>query len=174
MCNKIAFVTILAVLLLTGWSCGQGYGVSNVEDIASTGQTYRNDEWGVSFTYPNDWQYREYRETIEGVEETTLAFSVTPLPETLPPEPIFPVTVFHDARTVDDIAATYIDVVSSENIVLGEKTARKVVYFSNMLEQNDTVYLVPLRSGALKFFALQEANYPTVTENMITTITETE
>jgi hypothetical protein len=165
---------VLSLVALTGWSCGQGYGVSNWEDTAPTAKTYQNDEWGVRFQYPNGWQYREYRETIEGREEVTLAFSDTTLPADIPPEPIFPVTVFIDVRTVDAITATYAEVVSSEDITLGGKTVKKIVYFSNMLEQNDIVYLAPLNSGTLKFFILQEADYPTIAENMINTLVETE
>ena len=169
------FVFALVALALTGWSCGNGYAVNNNEpDTANQPQTYSNSDWGVSFQYPAGWQYREYRETVDGREEVTLAFSSRALPETLPPEPVFPVTVFRDARIMDDVAAGYTSVVSNENVMLGGKTAKKIIYFSNMLEQNDTVYLVPLRSGTLKFFALQEADYPAVSEAMISTVTETE
>lgn len=173
--NSYALLAVIAAALaLSGWSCGNGYSVSNNNDAGSQPQTYQNSEWGVSFSYPAGWQYREYRETIDGQEETTLAFSDQALPDTLPPEPLFPVTVFYDTGTVDDIVATYTDAVSVEDVMLGGKTVKKVVYFSNMLDKNDTVYVAPLRNGSLKFFSLQEVDYPAVTESMISSITENE
>jgi len=174
--NKKSFVqavALLAFITLTGWSCSPGYGVSNVEDTTPTAQIYRSDEWGVSFQYPAGWQYREYREMIEGEEEITLAFSDTPLPETLPPEPIFPVMVFRDSRTVDEVAAIHADAISIENSTLGGRIIKVVTRYSDILEANYSIYLVPLQVGSIHFLPL-DARYISVAESMISTLSETE
>lgn len=181
--NKKSFIlvaSLLATLAFTGWSCGQGYSVSNWEpetgtnDTGNQPQTYRNDEWGVSFQYPAGWQYREYRETVEGTEIVTLAFSDQELPETLPPEPSFPVMVFRGEGTIEGAMSDYTEAVSTDEVTIGSRAAKKVVYYSDFLEQNEIVYLTPLRSGFLKFFVPEDTSRVSVAENMISTITETE
>jgi len=51
---------------------------------------------------------------------------------------------------------------------------KKIVYYSNILEQNDGVYLVPLSSGILRVFVPDGTSYVVIAENMITNLTETE
>lgn len=173
--TSIMTAALLAALVFVGWGCGNGTGVNNNEpDTVSGPQTYRNSEWGVSFQYPAGWNYREYRETIEGEEVVTLAFSDQELPETLPPEPSFPVMVFRGDGTVEDAMSDYTETVSVEDVALGGRTTKKVVYYSEFLEQNEVVYLTSLRSGFLRFFAPEGTSRVSVAENMISTITETE
>lgn len=168
----VSFVALLAVLVFAGWSCGNGYAVSNNEDTGSPPQTYRNDAWGVSFTYPAGWQYREYRETVDSGEVVTLAFSDQELPETLPPEPSFPIMIFHESGTVEGAISDYADAVSTEDVTLGSKTVKKIVYYSDFLGQNDRVYLVPLDDGILRLFVPDGTSYVSIAENMIATIAE--
>jgi hypothetical protein len=100
-------VLVLSLVALTGWSCGQGYGVSNVEptdaneapetpDITAVWQTYRDETYGVEFKYPERWIYWENREETgtlrnlsfdaEGAEysntiDFTISDIVTPIDE---------------------------------------------------------------------------------------------
>jgi hypothetical protein len=168
--NVFAVLLLLGVLVLTGWGCRQ----ERVSPTAPEMKTYRNEEWGVSFTYPIDWQYREYRETVEGKESVTLAFSDQELPETLPPEPLFPITVFREDGTVENAMSDYAEVVSLEDVTLGSRVIKKIIYYSDLLGQNDRVYLIPLRNGFLRMFVPDATNYVPIAENMITTITEIE
>lgn len=173
--NKKTFVlvaSLLAVLALGGWSCS-GYGVNNNEDMSSRPEIYQSGEWGVSFEYPAGWQNREYREIVEGEEIVTLAFSDQELPETLPPEPLFPIMISRDARTVDEIAAVHADAVSTENVTLGGRSVKVVTRYSDILEANYRIYLVPLRDGSMQFLPL-DARYVSTAENMIATLAETE
>lgn len=166
---------ISAALMLSGWSCGNGYSVSNNQPDTGNGpQTYANSGWGVSFQYPAGWQYREYSETIEGQEVTTLAFSDQELPDTLPPEPSFPVMVFRGEGMVETAMSDYVDASSVDDVTIGSKTAKKVIYYNDFLEQNEIVYLTPLRSGFLKFFVPEGTSQVSVAENMISTLSETE
>ncbi len=171
----VSVVALLGALVLTGWGCGNGYSVSNWEpDTANQSEIYQSGEWGVNFTYPADWQYREYRETVEGEEFVTLAFSDQELPETMPPEPLFPIMVFRDAGTVEGALSDYTDAVSTEDVTLGSRVVKKIIYYSNILEQNDRVYLVPLRSGILRVFVPDGTSYVATAENMIATLAEIE
>lgn len=168
----------LFLLVLVGWSCGGGAGISNAPPDASDTtvgwQTYRNDEWGVSFQYPADWQYREYRETIEGEGVVTLAFSDQELPETLPPEPSFPIMIFREDGVAESAMPDYVDAVSTEDVVFGSRIVKKIIYYSELIEQNDRVYLVPLRNSFLRLFVPDGTSYISVAENMIATLSETE
>ena len=166
----VLVMAIVGALVLVGWGCGNGYAVNN-EPIV---QTYNNEAWGVRFTYPTGWQYHEYRETVEGEELVTLAFSDQELPETLPPEPLFPIMVFRDTGTVESAASGYTDVVSSEDVTLGGRIVKKIIYYSNILEQNDRVYLTPLRDGILKLFVPDGTSHVSTAEAMIANLTETE
>lgn len=173
--TSIFSAAILAVIVMTGWSCSGGTGFNNNEpDTISGPQTYQNSDWGVSFQYPAGWNYREYQEVIEGEEVTTLAFSDQELPETLPPEPSFPIMVFYGDGTVGDAMSDYTEAISAEDITLESRPAKKVVYYSEFLEQNEVVYLTSLRSGFLRFFVPEGTGHVAVTENMISTLTETE
>jgi hypothetical protein len=166
-------VLVLSLVALTGWSCGQGYGVSNWEDTAPTAKTYQNDEWGVRFQYPNGWQYREYRETIEGEEIVTLAFSDQELPETLPPEPLFPIMISRDARNVDEIVAIHADAISIEDKNMGGMMVKAITRYSDILEQNYPIYVVSLPGGSMQVLSL-DARYTAIAESMISTLVETE
>jgi hypothetical protein len=175
---KKGIVVLFGVLALCGWSCGNGYAISNNNgsDTSSQPQTYQNSEWGVSFTYPAGWQYHEYRETIDGQEEVTLAFSDSsdPLPDTLPPEPSFPIMIFHESGTVEGATSDYTDAVSVEDVTLGVRVVKKIIYYSDMLGQNDRVYLIPVRDGILRLFVPDGTDYVSIAENMITNLAETE
>ncbi len=171
---SVLFVFVFAALALSGWSCGNGYGVNNNEPETSGGpQTYQNSEWGVSFQYPEGWQYREYRETIEGAEIVTLAFSDTSLPETLPPEPVFPIMVSRDVRTISEAAVAHADAISISDTTLGGRSAKIVTRYSEILEQNYSIYLIALGSGSIKFLPM-DTRYVSVAESMINTLTERE
>ncbi|MFA5129122.1 MAG: hypothetical protein WC445_04165 [Patescibacteria group bacterium] len=193
----IMLVTALVgVLVLVGWGCGNSAAPTdtnsdmNVSETSSdsvpevtsdtTGEIpagwteYRNEQWGVNFIYPAGWQYQEYSETVEGEEVATLAFSDQELPETLPPEPLFPIMVFRDARTVESAMSDYTEAVAAEDITLGSRVVKKIIYYSNILEQNDRVYLIPLRDGILKLFVPDSASYVSTAETMIANLTETE
>jgi hypothetical protein len=173
--TSIFSAAMLAVIVMTGWSCSGGTGFNNNEpDTISGPKTYRNSDWGVSFQYPAGWNYREYQEVIEGEEITTLAFSDQELPETLPPEPLFPIMVSVDSGTVEDAMLDYTDAVSTEDVTLGSRVVKKVIYYSNILEQNDRIYLAPLRSGILRVLVADNTIYVTAAETMIATLTETE
>lgn len=165
----VCVAALVGALMLVGWGCGNGYAVNN-EPIV---QTYRNEGWGVNFIYPTGWQYHEYRETVEGEELVTLAFSDQELPETLPPEPLFPIMVTRDSRTVDEIAAVHVDAVSTEDSTLGGRSVKVVTRYSDILEANYRIYVVPLRAGSMQFMPLDGRYVPTA-ENMITNLTETE
>lgn len=194
----IVFVAfLLGVLVLVGWGCGQNSAApadtnldTNVSETSSdntpeatsdmTGEVpagwteYRNEGWGVNFIYPTDWQHQEYSETVEGEEIVTLAFSDQELPEILPPEPLFPIMVFHDTGTVESVMADYTDVVSSEDVTLGSRVVKKIIYYSNILEQNDRVYIVPLRGSILRVFVPDGTSYVSTAETMIVNLTEIE
>jgi len=185
----IVFVAfLLGVLVLVGWGCGQNSAApadtnldTNVSETSSdntpevpAGWTeYRNERWGVNFVYPTDWQYQEYSETVEGEEIVTLAFSDQELPETLPPEPLFPIMVFRDERTTDEIVAVYDDAISIENMTLGGKVVKVVTLYSDILEQNYRIYIVPMRTGVIEFMPLDTTHVST-TETMIVNLTERE
>jgi hypothetical protein len=185
----IVFVAfLLGVLVLVGWGCGQNSAApadtnldTNVSETSSdntpevpAGWTeYRNERWGVNFVYPTDWQYQEYSETVEGEEIVTLAFSDQELPETLPPEPLFPIMVFRDTRTVTEIVTVYDDAVSIEDMTLGGKVVKVVTLYSDILEQNYRIYIVPIQSGVIKFMPLDNSFVSTV-ETMIVNLTEVE
>lgn len=168
--TAFAVLLLLGVLVLTGWGCRQ----ERVSPTAPEMKTYRNEEWGVSFTYPADWQYREYRETVEGEEIITLAFSDQELPETLPPEPSFPIMMFREDGTVESAMSDYAESVYGGDVTLGDRVVKKIVYYSNLLEQNDVVYLIPLHSGFLRLFVPDGTRYVSIAENMIINLAETE
>jgi hypothetical protein len=76
---------VLSLVVTTGWSCGRGYGVSNVEptdaneapetpDITAVWQTYRDETYGVEFKYPEGWIYWESREGAESLR--SISFDV--------------------------------------------------------------------------------------------------
>lgn len=180
---KRVFVVLALVgaLALVGWSCAPKTAVPDAgEDVGpDAGQDagipegwkeYRNEEWGVSFWYPSDWFSREYREVIEGKEVLITAFSDESLFDTLPPQPVFPISVFYKTKTVDEVAAIYTEAISVDNLTIGETMVKKIVYFSDLLNQNDLVYLVPLERNTLQFFVYDEPEYVSVAENMIATI----
>ena len=170
----VSVVALLGALVLVGWGCGNGYSVSNWEpDTGGQPQTYESSEWGVNFTYPGGWQYREYRETVEGEEIVTLAFSDQELPETMPPEPLFPIMVTRDSRTVDEVTAVHADAISDEDATFGGRSAKVITRYSDILETNYRIYVVPLRGGSIQFVPL-DASYVSIAENMITNLTETE
>jgi hypothetical protein len=73
------FVGIIALVLslvaLTGWSCGQGYGVSNVEpdaspDVPVDWQTYRNAELDFEFRHPAELDVHVETVRINDAPET--------------------------------------------------------------------------------------------------------
>jgi hypothetical protein len=190
----VCVVAMIGALVLVGWGCGSRTAAptdtnsdtnvsdssqDNTPEVASdaTGEVpagwteYRSEGWGVNFAYPVGWQYEEYRETVEGEEVVTLVFSDQELPGTLPPEPLFPIMVFYDVRTVDEITAVYRDAISIENMVLGGKDVKVVTLYSDILEQNYRIYVVPLRDGVIKFMPL-DASYVSTTETMIASLTE--
>jgi hypothetical protein len=191
----VCVVVMLGALALVGWGCGKNSATptdtssdtnevsdssqDNTSEITSdtTGEVpagwteYRNEGWGVNFVYPVGWQYKEYSETVEGEEVVTLAFSDQELPGTMPPEPLFPIMVFRDARTVDEIMAVYRDAISIENMVLGGKDVKVVTLYSDILEQNYRIYVVPLRDGVIKFMPL-DASYVSIPETMVASLTE--
>jgi hypothetical protein len=76
----IFFVALLAVLVFAGWSCGNGYAVSNNNedtgnaDATAGWQTYRDDTYGVEFKYPQGWTYSENRVDTEALK--SLSFDV--------------------------------------------------------------------------------------------------
>ncbi len=193
----VCVAAIVGALVLVGWGCGQRSAAptdtnSDTNDVSETSSDsvpevasdttgeipagwmeYRNEGWGVNFIYPTGWQYHEYSETVEGEEIVTLAFSDQELPETLPPEPLFPIMVTRDSRTVDEVAAVHVDAVSTEDSTLGGRSVKVVTRYSDILEANYRIYVVPLRAGSMQFMPLDVRYVPTA-ENMITNLTETE
>jgi hypothetical protein len=188
----VSFVAILGALVLVGWGCGQRTAtptdtgtdtsvsettpemINEVADETSAGtQTYQSGEWGVIFTYPGSWQYHEYRETVEGEEIVTLVFSDQELPEAMPPEPLFPIMVTRDSRTVNEVAAVHTDAVSTEDSTLGGRLVKVITRYSDILEANYRIYVVPLRTGSMQFVPL-DARYIPTAEDMIANLTETE
>ncbi|MFA5413512.1 MAG: hypothetical protein WC348_03155 [Patescibacteria group bacterium] len=191
-------VAIIGALVLVGWGCGKNSVAptdtnSDTNEVSDSSQDntpevtpdatgevpagwteYENMRWGVNFIYPTGWQYHEYGETVEGEEVVTLAFSDQELPGTLPPEPLFPIMIFRDTGTVENAMADYTDVVSSEDVTLGSRAVKKIIYYSNILEQNDRVYIVPLRDGVLRVFVPDGTSYVSTAENMIANLTEVE
>lgn len=179
--TSIMVAAILAALVLSGWSCGGGAGMTNTEpetypevpDTTADWQTYRNTDWGVLFRYPASWNYREYVETIEGEEITTLAFSDQELPETLPPEPSFPIMVSRDDRTVDEVVAVHTDAISVETSTVREDQTKIITRYSDIMEANYRIYLTPLRIGSIQFVSFS-VNYDSIVEDMVDSIIETE
>ncbi|MFA6271277.1 MAG: hypothetical protein WC657_08815, partial [Candidatus Paceibacterota bacterium] len=181
-----------------GWGCGKNSAAptdtnSDTNEVSDSSQDntpevtpdttgevpagwteYENTRWGVNFIYPTGWQYHEYGETVEGEEVVTLAFSDQELPVTMPPEPLFPIMIFHDAGTVEGAMSDYTDVVSAEDTTFGGRIVKKIIYYSNILEQNDRVYLIPLRDGILRLFVSDGTSYVPTAESMITNLTEIE
>lgn len=189
---------LLGALVLVGWGCGQRSAApadtnSDTHEVSETSSDstpeatsdttgevpagwieYENMTWGVNFIHPEGWQYREYRETVEGEEVVTLVFSDQELPGALPPEPLFPIMVFRDTGTVESAMSDYTEVVSAEDVTLGSRVVKKIIYYSNILEQNDRVYLVPLRGGILRIFVPDGTSYVSITETMVVNLTEVE
>ena len=194
----VCVVAMIGALMLVGWGCGKNPAAptdtnsdtnevsdssqDNTPEVTSdtTGEVpagwteYRNEGWGVNFAYPTGWQYKEYSEAVEGEEVVTLVFSDQTLPEIMPPEPLFPIMVFRDTGTVESTMSDYTDAVSAEDVTLGRRVVKKIIYYSNILEQNDRVYLIPLRDGILKLFVSDGSSYVSTAETMIANLTETE
>ncbi len=194
----IVLVTaIVSALVLVGWGCGRNSAApadtnSDTNEVSETSSDntpegtsdttgeipagwteYRNAGWGVNFIYPIGWQYKEYSETVEGSEVVTLAFSDQTLPETMPPEPLFPIMVTRDSRTADEVAAVHTGAVSTEATTLGDRSVKVITRYSDILEANYRIYVVPLRVGSMQFVPL-DMRYISTAENMITNLTEVE
>ena len=147
---------VLAVLLLLGAGCKReeasappqdsGQPVfdasepaqDNGPEIPEGGRVYRSPQWGVSIAYPPGWYSREANITSG---ELTVFFDSNPIPVELTLEPVFAVGVTVKREMIDSARVAYTGLESLPAVVIGGATWERYRYFSDLLEQNDVVYL---------------------------------
>jgi len=81
--------------------------------------------------------------------------------------------VSRDTRTINEAATAHADAISISDTTLGGRPTKVVTRYSDILEQNYSIYLVALGSGSMKFLPM-DTRYVVIAESMISTLTETE
>lgn len=146
--SKTMFVIFtLALLIIIGWGCKSSIPPeatdtgSEATDTTADWQTYRNEEWGVSMIHPTNWHVREDVQEAEGARELTVFFNDNPIPDPLPPQPVFLVTLSVIPDTLSNVVEAYQPLVEQSTREITGRTATRIVYFSDLLNMNDVVYL---------------------------------